>query len=167
MPAHGRNTSHVACDGCSTSQITLKNLEKLTTWIHEELIVATKSKAQRMSTYLWTISCMGCATYLCGPKLESQGGGPIKFGIDSADGRHYRSRMTHICVSKLTIIGSDYGLSPGRRQASILTNAGTLLIENSGIFIKIHISTFKKIHLKMSSGNWRPFILGLHVSCST
>ena len=30
-------------------------------------------------------------------------------------------RMTHICGSKLTIIGSDNGLSPGRRQAIILT----------------------------------------------
>ena len=28
-------------------------------------------------------------------------------------------RVTHICVSKLTIIGSDNGLSPGRRQAII------------------------------------------------
>ena len=36
--------------------------------------------------------------------------------------------VTHICVSKLTIIGSDNGLSPGRRQAIIWTNAGILLI---------------------------------------
>ena len=36
--------------------------------------------------------------------------------------------MTHICVGKTTIIGSDNGLSPGRRQAIILTNAGILLI---------------------------------------
>ena len=36
--------------------------------------------------------------------------------------------MTHICVNKLTIIGSDNGLSPGRRQAIIWTNAGILLI---------------------------------------
>ena len=28
-------------------------------------------------------------------------------------------RVTHICVSNLTIIGSDNGLSPGRRQAII------------------------------------------------
>ena len=36
--------------------------------------------------------------------------------------------MTHICVNKLTTIGSDNGLSPGRRQAIIRTNAGILLI---------------------------------------
>ena len=36
--------------------------------------------------------------------------------------------MTHICVSKLYIIGSDNGLSPGRRHAIILTSADILLI---------------------------------------
>ena len=35
--------------------------------------------------------------------------------------------MTHICISKLTIIGSDNGLLPGRHQAIILINAGRLL----------------------------------------
>ena len=38
------------------------------------------------------------------------------------------SRVTHICVDNLTIIGSDNGLSPGRRQAIIWTNAEILLI---------------------------------------
>ena len=37
-------------------------------------------------------------------------------------------QATHICVGKLTIIGSDNGLSPGRRQAIIWTIAGILLI---------------------------------------
>ena len=37
-------------------------------------------------------------------------------------------RVTHICISRLTIIGSDNGLSPGRRQAIIITNAEMLLI---------------------------------------
>ena len=37
-------------------------------------------------------------------------------------------RVTHICVSKLTIIGSDNGLSPDRLQAIIWTNAGIMLI---------------------------------------
>ena len=34
----------------------------------------------------------------------------------------------HICVAKLTIIGSDNGLSPGRHQAIIWTNDGIFLI---------------------------------------
>ena len=37
-------------------------------------------------------------------------------------------RVTHICVNKLTIIGSDNGLPPGRHQAIIWTNAGISLI---------------------------------------
>ena len=41
-------------------------------------------------------------------------------------------RVKHMCVSELTIIGSDNGLSPGRRQAIIWTNARILLIEPSG-----------------------------------
>ena len=54
-------------------------------------------------------------------------------------------QVTHICVSKLTIIGSDNGLSPGRRQAIIWTNDGISLIGHLGtnfseILIGIHIS---------------------------
>ena len=37
---------------------------------------------------------------------------------------HNLSWVTHICVSKLTIIASDNGLSTGRRQAIIRTNVG-------------------------------------------
>ena len=77
-------------------------------------------------------------------------------------------RVTHICISKLTIIGSDNGLSPGRRQAIIWTIAGILLIWPYGtnfseILIGIQTFSFKKMHLKMSSGKWRPFCPGLNV----
>ena len=77
-------------------------------------------------------------------------------------------RVAHICVVKLTIIGSDNGLSPGRRQAIIWTNAGILLIVPLGtnfieILIGIQTFSFKKMHLKMSSAKWRPFFLGLNV----
>ena len=76
--------------------------------------------------------------------------------------------MTHICVGKLTFIGSDNGLSPGRRQAIIWTNAGLSLIKHLGtyftdILIGIQTFSFKKMHLKMSSAKWRPFCLGLNV----
>ena len=53
--------------------------------------------------------------------------------------------MTHICVGNLIIIGSDNGLSPGRRQAIIWTNAGTLLFGPLGTNfgeILIDIDTF-------------------------
>ena len=77
-------------------------------------------------------------------------------------------RVTHICVGNLIIIGSDNVLSPGRRQAMSWTNVGILLIRPirtnySKMLIEIHTFSFKKIHLKMSSGNWRPFCLGLNV----
>ena len=72
-------------------------------------------------------------------------------------------RVTYKCVSKLTTIGSDNGLSPGRRQAIIWTNAGILFIWPLGInfsevSIEIHLFSFTKMHLKMSSGKWRPFV---------
>ena len=77
-------------------------------------------------------------------------------------------RVTHICVSKLTIIDADNGLSPGRRQAIIWTNAGILLIGPFGtnfsdILSKIHIFSFTKMYLKTTSAKWRPFRLGLSV----
>ena len=76
-------------------------------------------------------------------------------------------RVTHICVSKLTIIGSDNGLSPGRRQAIIWTNAGILSIGHLGtnfneILIEIQILSSKEMRLKMSSAKWRLFSLGLN-----
>ena len=40
--------------------------------------------------------------------------------------------MTHICISKPTIIVSDNGFLPGRRQAIMWTNAGILLIRPLG-----------------------------------
>ena len=75
--------------------------------------------------------------------------------------------VTQICISKFTIIGSDNGLWPIRRQAIIWTNAGILLIQTLGtnfseILIQIHTFSNKKMHLKMSSGIC-PFCLGPNV----
>ena len=77
-------------------------------------------------------------------------------------------QMTHISVSKLTINGSDNGLSHGRRQPIIWTNAWVLLIgplgiNISGISIEIYIFSFKKMHFKLLSGNWWQICLGLNV----
>ena len=76
-------------------------------------------------------------------------------------------RVTHICVSKLTIIGSDNGMSPGWRQAIIRTNAGILLIRPletnfSEFLVEILIFSFKKMRLKVSSAKRRSFCLGLN-----
>ena len=74
-------------------------------------------------------------------------------------------RVTHMCVGKIIIIGSDNGLSPERRQAIIWTNAGILLIGPLGtnfneILVEIQTFSLKKIRLKMSSTK---FLLGLNV----
>ena len=78
-------------------------------------------------------------------------------------------RVTHICINKLTIIGSDMGLLPGQwHQAIIWTNVGILLNGTLGtncseILSEIRIFPFKKMHLKVSSAKWRQFCLGLNV----
>ena len=69
---------------------------------------------------------------------------------------------------KLFIIGSDNGLSLGRRQTIIWTDDGILLIGPLGtnfneILIEIYIFSFKKMHLKLSSREWRPFCPSLIV----
>ena len=76
-------------------------------------------------------------------------------------------RGAHICVSKLSIIGSDNGLSPGRRQATIWTNAGILIWPSgtnfSEMLIEFHTFSVNEMHMKRSSAIRRPFCLGLNV----
>ena len=76
--------------------------------------------------------------------------------------------MRHLCVSKLTSIASDNGLSPGRHQAITWNNARILLIGPletyfSEILIEIQTFSLKKICLKILSAKCRPFCLGLNV----
>ena len=71
--------------------------------------------------------------------------------------------MTLICVVKIIIIGSDGGLSPGRHQANVCTNAGMLLIgplgvDFSEILTEINIFSFGKMHLRMSSRGGGRFV---------
>ena len=113
---------------------------------------------------------------LCDPR------GPKVNDFDSVLGNYYEKsdtvahcdklthwgRVTYICVSELTIIGSDNGLSPEWHQAIIWTSAGILLIGHLGtnfseISIAVQTFSFKKMHLKMSSAKWRPLCLSLNV----
>ena len=76
-----------------------------------------------------------------------------------------RPSDAYICVNRLTIIGPDNGLSPGRRQAIIWTNDGILSIRTVAtnfdkILSEIHTFSFKKMHLKMSSAKWRHVCFG-------
>ena len=99
-------------------------------------------------------------------KLKRNSGGLVRQSGLVAVLTHW-GRVTHICVSKLTISGSDNGLSPGRRQAIIWTNAGILLIgpletNFSEIFVGIQTFSLRKMHLNMSSALKRLFRLGLN-----
>ena len=81
-------------------------------------------------------------------------------------------RATHVCVSKFTIIASDNGVSPGRRQAIIWNNAGILSIGLFGtkfreILVEILTFSFRKMRLKVSSTKWRRFCRGLNVLIRT
>ena len=76
--------------------------------------------------------------------------------------------MPYICVTRLTVIGSENGLSSCRHQSIIWCNVGTFSIGPLGTNfseILIDTNTFspRKMHLKMSSRKWRPFCLGLNV----
>ena len=77
-------------------------------------------------------------------------------------------RVTLMCVCNLFIVGSDNGLSPGRRQAIIWTNAGILLngplgTNFSEILIEIPTFSFNKMHFKVLCAKWRSFCLSLNV----
>ena len=81
--------------------------------------------------------CSGVKTFTCVTLVEDEV--MVNFGnlllilrflcnLEAGKPLTHWGRVTHICISKQTIIGSDNGLSPGRRQAIIWTNAGILLI---------------------------------------
>ena len=116
-------------------------------WIHELTAIRTW-KSNYIHNLIWDAILLPCPNF---------NGSLTHWG-----------RVTHMCVSKLILISSDNGLSPGRRQAIIWPNAGILLIRTLGtnfseILSEIHIFSFEKIHSKMSSGKRRPFCLGLNV----
>ena len=74
-----------------------------------------------------------------------------------------RGWVTFICVSILTITGSDNGLSPGRRQAIIWTNAGILLIGPSGTNFSENLIEILTFSLRKCDWKCRSFCLGLNV----
>ena len=63
----------------------------------------------------------------------------------------------HICVDKLTIIGSDNGLSPGRRQAIIWTNAGNYFLLYQQRWYTRLLQKRLQCHLE-----WLAALLGCH-----
>ena len=73
-----------------------------------------------------------------------------------------------LTTSRITLTGSDNGLSPGRHQAIIRNNAGILIIGPLGTNFSengmgIYTFSFGKMHLKMSSGKLWPFWFGFNM----
>ena len=82
---------------------------------------------------------------------------PAKIEIFHSVTIDHWGRVTHIWATELTILGSDNGLSPGRRQAIIWTIAGILLIGPLGTnFSEILINTFGYVVCEMLSISFRP-----------
>ena len=95
---------------------------------------------------------------LWAPKMYS------KYHLPEAALLTHWGRVTHICVDKLSLVQIMACLLDGAKPLSERTNAGILLIGPLGInfseiVIEIYIFSFKKMHLKMSYGKWRPFCL--------
>ena len=133
-------------------------------WPSRQIVVLKYQKAARTRKCLY----QSCFEWKCRKRsrfrLSWIAGMVICFKIFTLN--HW-GRVIYICVSNLTIIGSDNGLSPSRRQAIIWTSAGIFLIGPLGtklneILLRIQPISFKKMHLKMSSGKCRSFCLGLN-----
>ena len=142
---------HLRC--CSTSWYPISHFE----WCYTGLILGLCPANERWHYFVTaSLSLAGCKHRIIS-YVE----------IHSTLLTHW-GQVTHICVSKLIIIGSDNGLSPDRHRAIIWTNAWSLSIEplrtyfNENV-IKIQQFSLKKMHVKMSSAKWRPFCLGLNV----
>ena len=98
-----------------------------------------------------------------------------KFYLNFHEMLTHWSRVMHICVSRITNIGSDNGLSPGRRQAIIRTSAEILLIwtlwnifqwnlhSNSHIFIQE--DAFEHVVWKMAAILSRPQCVKSRSTC--
>ena len=79
-------------------------------------------------------------------------------------------RVTHICVSNLTTIGSGNIMACRLDGAKPLSEPmleycyldGPLVTNFSEILIEIYTFSFKRMHLKISPEKWWPFCLGLN-----
>ena len=152
IACHLFSSSHYLTNDKSFSLVILgRNVSEITNKIHNFF-------SQEINLQMWSVIYWPFISGIVALEMAM---------IFPVSGLTHWGRVTHICVSKLTIIASDNGLSPGRCQAIFRTNAGILLIGPWGtnfseILIDIQTFSFKKMHLKMSSAKCRLFGLGLN-----
>ena len=105
----------------------------------------------------WSVVAPECVTFFYVESVQLPQT-PSNYGLT-----HW-GRAKHICASKLTRIGWDNGLSPGRSQAIIWINVGLLPIETLGtnfseIFSEMHFiqeNTFENAVCEMAAVLSRP-----------
>ena len=109
----------------SASKVTLMNMDKYFMWIHYERL-HNHNKAKHNKTVCMFLGIY-CKLFQERWTVNNSLFGLFVIGSSSSQGNNVRwdiwleqkTWFTHWGVSKLTIIGSDNGLSPGRRQAII------------------------------------------------
>ena len=148
--------------GCTKPQWTRVTSLLSVTWGFDFFISLNKLLNKQSNRRKFGVTSLSCGMYCIYSLFVCK----HRFYVMLSSLTHW-GRVTHICVSALTIIGSDNGLSPDRRQTIIWINVGVLLIRTLGtnfseLSSEIHIFSLRKMHLKMSSGKWRPFCLGLN-----
>ena len=84
---------------------------------------------------------------------------PFKWNIHTFELTH-RGRVTHICVSKLTISGSDHVIIWTRAGISTIITLGT---NSNEILSQIHAFALSKMHFKMSYTELQQSYLGPNV----
>ena len=111
----------------------------------------------------WKRSLTFLETHICVTNTSKSLIGPIRDRDNSGRRRWFNSlRPSDACMRQKTY---HYWFKQWRIVWSAI-NAGILLIGPLGtnvseILIKIHTFPFKKMHLKMSSGQWRQFCLNV------
>ena len=101
--------------------------------INDQMKTISSMEWKTIPTYLWQENCfahhkkLSFHVFLISSMLKTFSGRQTTQCLTHWD------RATHICVSDLTTIDSENGLSPGRHQAIIWTNAGILSIGPMGI----------------------------------
>ena len=104
------------------------------TFVTDEFLAQMASNAENVSIW-WRHHDWHCCIYCCRGDEVWEMWWSI-FHIWQLVLNTHWGRVAHICLGNITIIDSDNGLSPGRRQAITWTNAGILLIRTLGTLAK-------------------------------